>query len=139
MWCEMYFRAMNIIKKIDEDLDSDSSTVIIDNIKYFLSNGRIPKLYLRNLESLNSTIVREFKSLKYCYFETSCDHDGYSWGCWICNGNWDKHIEGKWIKKWHVEALNLHREFKYEEFRSLSFYHRYPIIRFMHCQIYDYL
>ena len=139
MWYEMYFRAMNIIKKIDENLDSDSSFVIIQNIKYFLSDGRIPQLYLRNLKSPQTTIVREIKSLKYCYIETNCYHDGYSWGCWICEGEQHKHVEGdECIKKWRAAALNLRKEFKYDEFQTLSFFHRYPIIVFMHCQIDDF-
>ena len=116
-----YIRGLNLIKRVETKVGGSTAEGIIENIKRFLGDGRIPKSFAINDKSPKSTIIRELKSLQNKHFEQACYHDGWSWGCRICRHGVCKsnHWDGKEIKRWWRFALGWKYIFYYEETLAL--------------------
>ena len=131
---QLYFRATNIMKKLENTLDNTTSQGIINNIiKYLHSEKEISDKYFENLYSIKSVIIRELKSLIKTHIERICYHDRWSWGCHLCVGRPSRHMEGKelctWVKYWY----KLRWWYKYDEYKICW----YPYVNCLHITMFD--
>ena len=71
-------------------------------------------------------MIRELRSLFCTYKDDQCYHDGYGWGCGICDGDRSKHMEGNqiciWLKNWSL-LCKLHNYEEFQDFYNKSRIH----------------
>ena len=111
----MYWRAIEILKKIESNLDENTVDSIVSCVKTHLGDGRVQIEYWKNQRSNQSRLVRELKSIMSSHFTRVCYDDGWGWGCWICEGGSKKsnHWEGKELKKWTSFACKISKYLYY--------------------------
>jgi hypothetical protein len=114
---QTYFRAKQIIKRIKTELDKTTAGSIMDKIRYYLFDER-NEAYRKNMLSPYACVMREFKSMVNTHVERMCYHDGWGWGCGLCNGRMALHMEGKELKKWLKEWRKIKWWYMYDEYET---------------------
>ena len=114
---EKYFRAIKIIKRIKTGVDKTTAVSIMDIIRHYLFDERNEE-YRKNMLSPYACVVREFNSMVNTHIERMCYHDGWGWGCGLCNGKTSLHMEGKELKKWLKDWCKVKWWYEYDEYET---------------------